>query len=197
MRSPRPAGPQEPPLRTVVTTGGRVTRWAPWLVALVTVFAAAALELQRFRTRSTAELVGEATMERLTYDAGFTEMPALSPDGRLLAYTSDRAGRGDLDIWVQQMPGGVPLRLTDDPADDASPDLSPDGSQIVFRSERAGGGVYIVPALGGPARLLVPDGQRPRFSPMGRASRTGRVGFATVLLIGQPSLSSRLPVAPH
>ena len=94
-------------------------------------------------------------------------MPALSPDGRLLAYASDRAGNGDLDIWVQQMSGGTPLRLTDDPADDSTPDFSPDGSQVVFRSERNGGGVYVVPALGGPARLIAPDGRRPRFSPDG------------------------------
>ena len=45
-------------------------------------------------------------------------MPTLAPNGELLAYASDRAGRGDLDIWVQQTSGGVPLRLTDDSADD-------------------------------------------------------------------------------
>jgi Tol biopolymer transport system component len=94
-------------------------------------------------------------------------MPALSPDGRLLAYASDRAGNGDLDIWVQQISGGTPLRLTDDPADDSTPDFSPDGNQVVFRSERNGGGIYLVPALGGPARLIAPDGRRPRFSPDG------------------------------
>jgi eukaryotic-like serine/threonine-protein kinase len=85
----------------------------------------------------------------------------------LLAYASDRAGNGDLDIWIQQMSGGTPLRLTDDPADDSMPDFSPDGSQLVFRSERNGGGIYLVPALGGPARLIAADGRQPRFSPDG------------------------------
>jgi Tol biopolymer transport system component len=65
------------------------------------------------------------------------------------------------------MSGGAPLQLTDDPADDSMPDFSSDGSQVAFRSERNGGGVYIVPALGGPARLVAPEGRGPRFSPDG------------------------------
>src|SRR4030095_17186389 len=94
-------------------------------------------------------------------------MPQFSPDGRLLAFASDRAGQNNLDIWVQQINGGVPLRLTDDPADDTMPRFSADGSQIVFRSDRGGGGVYMVPALGGVARLIAPGGRGPRLSPDG------------------------------
>jgi Tol biopolymer transport system component len=91
----------------------------------------------------------------------------MSRDGRLLAYASDRAeGRG-LDIWVQQLEGGEPLAVTDDPADDHSPDFSPDGTLVAFQSERAGGGIFIVPTLGGQARLIARGGRRPRFSPDG------------------------------
>ena len=115
-----------------------------------------------------ADLLPNANINQVTYDAGVSRMPALSSDGRLLAYASDRAGDGNLDIWLQQAGGGNPLRLTDDPADDTTPEFSPDGGEIVFRSERNGGGVYVVSTLGGPARLIAPEGRRPRFSPDGK-----------------------------
>jgi len=53
-------------------------------------------------------------------------------------------------------------------ADDYDPSFSPNGTQLPFRSEREGGGIFVVPALGGEARLAIPEGRRPRFSPDGR-----------------------------
>jgi DNA-binding winged helix-turn-helix (wHTH) protein len=106
---------------------------------------------------------------RLTNDAGLTKDPALSPDGKLLAFASDRSGEGNLDIWVKQIGGGEPLRLTRHEADDQSPDFSPDGSLIAFESGRDGGGVYVIPTLGGEERLLTGPGYRPRFSPDGKS----------------------------
>lgn len=103
----------------------------------------------------------------VTFDSGLTGSPTVSTDGNLMAYASDREGSRTLDIWVQQVSGGEPLRRTDHPADDWFPSLSPDGSRIVFRSERDGGGLYIIEALGGEERKIIDKGYWPRFSPDG------------------------------
>lgn len=120
-------------------------------------------------------------LRRLTSDPGLTFQPALSRDGKLLAYSSDRSGDGNLDIWLQQVSGGAPLRLTDNAADDVDPSFSPDGTIIAYRAEGEVDGIYLVPTLGGKRTLLVRGGYRPRFSPDGSriAYWTGERTFRT------------------
>ena len=102
---------------------------------------------------------------RLTFGGGLQTDPTLSPDGRFLAYASDRAG--NFDIWVQPVAGGDPVQITKDPEPDTQPAWSPDGSTVVFRSEASGGGLFLVPALGGPRRQLTSFGERPAWSHSG------------------------------
>jgi serine/threonine protein kinase len=143
----------------------RFTRLLPWLVAGASLALVVGMVLSR---GPSAWPVGtrDSVLDRLTIDGSVAADPVLSPDGRLIAYASDRSGRGDTDIWVQQVSGGAPLRITDDPGSEDAPDFSPDGSQIAYHSSR-GDGIYIAPALGGSSRLIVPSGQRPKFSPDG------------------------------
>jgi eukaryotic-like serine/threonine-protein kinase len=107
------------------------------------------------------------SLTRLTSDVGWTDYPSVSLDGKMLAYASDRGGHGNLDIWVQHIPDGAPVRLTRDPADETEPSFSADASRVAFQSSRLGGGIYVVPTLGGEARLLAARGYTPRFSPDG------------------------------
>ena len=47
-------------------------------------------------------------LSRVTVDSGLTFQPTLSANGQLLAYASDRAESGNLDIWIQQVEGAQP-----------------------------------------------------------------------------------------
>jgi hypothetical protein len=110
---------------------------------------------------------GPWQFSQLTSDPGLSYTPAVSRDGTLVAYSSDRSGPGQLDLYVKQVRGDRSLRLTFDGLGNTTPDFSPDGSKIVFHSKRDGGGIYEIPTFGGQPRLLVKEGQNPRFSPDG------------------------------
>lgn len=143
----------------------QTTRYASILTALAALLVLTAAGLWKLTHSDTS--TGTATLTRLTWNSGLTENPVLSPDGKLLAYASDRYGEGNLDIWMQQLSGGEPVRLTNNPADDYTPSFSPDGSKIAFRSDRDNGGIYVISALGGQERLIARSGHNPRFSPDG------------------------------
>ncbi len=127
--------------------------------------------------------IATPTLTRLTWDSGLTTDPALSQDGKLLAYASDRSGDGYLDIYLQQVGGGEPLRLTHGPRDNREPTFSPDGTRIAFRSEQDDA-VYLVSTLGGSARRLAKGAHRPQFSPDGKL-----IAYSSAGEIGGPSLS--------
>ena len=104
-------------------------------------------------------------LTRITFDDGLQSEPTWSPDGRYIAYSSDRGGK--FDIWVQQVSGGDPIQITKGPGHHWQPDWSPDGKYIAYRSEEGDGGIYVVPALGGAGleRKIAPFGFYPRWSP--------------------------------
>jgi Tol biopolymer transport system component len=95
--------------------------------------------------------------------------PALSRDGKLLAYVSTLRG-GISHIWVQQTAGGEGIPVTRGHDGEYWPDFSPDGTHIAFVT--AVNGVYIGPTLPGEPKLIIGelngiDRRKPRFSPTG------------------------------
>ena len=60
---------------------------------------------------STTQAPPQYNLTQITRDTGITVDPALSLDGKLLAYSSDRRSQGDLNIWVQQL-AGAEIQLT-------------------------------------------------------------------------------------
>jgi Tol biopolymer transport system component len=78
--------------------------------------------------------------------------PRFSPDGRSIAYQSDRTG--DNEIWVHDL-DGKEHRITKTPGEDMYPDWSPDGKRLVFVSDRDGSPrIYVADLESGNIRPL-------------------------------------------
>ena len=109
----------------------------------------------------------QRALTRLTFDDGLQFGATWSPDGRFIAYSSDRGGK--FDIWVQQVSGGNPIQITKGPGQNWQPDWSPDGKYIAYRAESGQGGLFVIPALGGTGleRRISSFGYLPRWSPDG------------------------------
>ena len=68
-----------------------------------------------------------------THDAEDIQ-PTWSPDGRKIAFVSNR-NQGFIQIWVIDADGRNPIRLTDGVWDE-HPDWSPDGQKIAYQASR-------------------------------------------------------------
>ncbi len=96
--------------------------------------------------------------------------PDYSPDGRRIAFSSDRGGREN--IWVCDSDGANPVQLTTFESSSGTPRWSPDGRRLVFDSLEAGDwNVYVIDAEGGKPRRLT---QEPSSDNRGTWSRDGR-----------------------
>jgi Tol biopolymer transport system component len=98
----------------------------------------------------------------LTTFPGVELYPSLSPDGAYVAFMWTGSKQDNLDIYVQMIGSGSPLRLTADLRADYNPVWSPDGRWIAFlRAESTSlsmqpgkSELRLIPPLGGPERKL-------------------------------------------
>ncbi|MDE3089872.1 MAG: PD40 domain-containing protein, partial [Chloroflexota bacterium] len=89
----------------------------------------------------------------LTNDSAYHWSPAWSPDGRLIAFDTNRGD--DEGIFVMDADGGNVHRLSNNPARDASPAWSSDGHWIAFQSFRDGNWqIYVMGSDGENVRRL-------------------------------------------
>jgi len=120
-------------------------------------------------------------LRALTAEPGFETDPALSNDGRLVAYTrADDFWAENYNLYLRAVAGGDTAQLTDLPGRVGSPAFSPDASEIAFAyTEGSAHSIRSVSSSGGAPQLLArtrswvlgldwsPDGRRLVFAERG------------------------------
>jgi Tol biopolymer transport system component/DNA-binding winged helix-turn-helix (wHTH) protein len=172
-----------PEISVLATRRGRAFA-APILVGVL-VGTLLSWMLMRMARPTEAKVPHLTSVGRLTHDPEYSRSPTWSPDGTMLAFSSNRSG--NYEIYVRRVEGGQEVNVTNDPSQDIEPAFSPDGNWIAFVSTRSsrgamvqmgrgagdnefrayGGDIWLVPALGGQARLLARDGNYPAWHPKG------------------------------
>jgi TolB protein len=110
-------------------------------------------------------------LRRITSGAAFERYPKWSPDGRLIAYVSNRTNpRSERSYELYLLRSPALRRLTSDRWIDDQISWSPDGARIVFSSNRGFGqfGLWVMNANGTGFRRLTSNGAVPAWSPDGR-----------------------------
>jgi len=140
------------PMRAVADRASRAN-WGRRITLAVAVLAVAAVALVLLTRRPPELRLGRRL--QLTLSPGLEVDPALSPDGKFVAFVAGTLGATRL--YMRQVEGGTPVGMTPESGGYArAPRWSPDGQRLVFGSER---GIEMTPAFGGVPRVLV---QRPR-----------------------------------
>lgn len=130
---------------------------------------------------------------QITAGSGRNIFPTPSPDGRLIAFQSDRDG--DFDIYIMTVDGRNTRKLLNTPVDETMPAWSPDGEWLIFASDvRNDGGADLlrVRADGTELALVYSSGDynaEPRWSPDGViVFTTGRAADASTWEIARVNL---------
>ncbi len=134
----------------------RAGRNAPlmWMLAATAVGAIVALAALGFRSDPAA--ARDIQFQQITDFVGVEESPAMSPDGKTIAFVAHQHGKRH--VWVRLLAGGVPLRVTSDDVDHQTPRWTADSSGLIYfvPSSNAGeqGAIHEISALGGAPRRL-------------------------------------------
>jgi len=152
--------------------------------------------------------------QNLTNDAAYDLDPTWSPDGRFLAWSSDRGG-GLLEIWIRDMQTGQMRQLTHIPTQPTSLQFSPDGKRIAFVNVDAmwrGAGIAVADVATGQVTQIhksffapgtptwSPDGKRialAMVAPYNRKYREGTNQVLTMSSTGTPDNPDEKWFAPQ
>ena len=101
--------------------------------------------------------VNGGDQQRLTENRHDDWTPSWSPDGKQIAFHSDRVGKNNVEIYVMDANGENQRNLTNHPDVDFHPSWSPDGKSIAFVSNRnrdLNRDIYVMDGDGGNLRNL-------------------------------------------
>jgi len=128
-----------------------------YYVAAVVVLSAALAGALFLRRSHPANSPANKEWEQLTFFTDSAVYPALSPDGRMLAFIrGSDSFLGPGQIYVKLLSGGEPVQLTNDPRTKLAPTFSPDSSSIAY-SVTEPWDTWEVPVLGGEPHMLMPN----------------------------------------
>ncbi|WP_433871551.1 amidohydrolase family protein [Saccharopolyspora sp. CA-218241] len=144
--------------------------------------------------------------EKVVDDGYFNSDPSWFPDGRSLAYSSDRTGVPNL--WRHTVGGGADERLTDLPDGALVPSVAPGGDRIAFQDETGATSVLdlatrevreVVPASYYPGKpSWSPDGRHLAMAVIQAASERDTAGHNQIMVVDVRTAASRIqPVAPE
>ena len=151
---PAAAGPRRAPV-------------VPWIITALALAFAAAAAIFPWNTPN-REVPSAMRFSLVTNFAGVEAQPSLSPDGRSVAFVSNRDGQWD--VYVGLVTGGGLVRLTSDPNIETRPRWSPDGTKLLYSRLNESGlqDIWVTPAFPGNARRIVPNAFSPAWSVDGR-----------------------------
>jgi TolB protein len=132
----------------------------------------------------------------VTNFSGVEAQPSLSPDGRSVAFVSNREGQ--YDIWVGLVTGGRLVRITNDPNLEATPRWSPDGTTIAYSRLNDSGlfDIWQIPALGGTPRRVITGAIEPGWSADGRSIVYRNLSTSTVWISDATGSNARAVTQP-
>ena len=143
----------QPTVAAALPSRWRVVGWG-WYVGagLCVVLAFGSMALYRSHHRPP-----EVRYTQLTDFTDSAVAPALSPDGRMVAFIrGDNPFLGSDQIYVKMLPNGEARRVTDDNRSKYGLTFSPDGSEIAYTVlDSSGFSTYEVSTLGGEPQLLL------------------------------------------